>query len=159
MNPPEEVGHGDGHGVFDDQVRFNSALDAANITWTLSATPATHFNNNNNNNIIISTSTSWLGHTPNGLKVRLLPQELACRTNYCTRKLREKVYIWHNFRTKWKPHWKQESDDGIWFLREDWKKEQWKKKGLKWLAEINKMKPVEKEHLSRKFQKSAEQPM
>lgn len=119
------------HGVVDDQVLFNAALDAANISWK---SVQTHYNTSTD----VShqgANTGWVGHTSSGLKVTLLPHIVACRAESCTKELRQDVYIWHHGRTKHKM-WsmsEQAEQDGVWFLRNV---ESGRGTGVEWLASI-----------------------
>ena len=119
----------------DDQVLFNKALEKAGIKWK--KVPAAHTTSVNEN-----TTTFWQGRTSSGLKVTLLPQEVACRGISCVQEMKENAYIWHHGRNKHKFQMmsSKAEEDGVWFLRKDWASidgSQARFKGLEWLLRIS----------------------
>ena len=116
----------------DDQILFNDALKAMNISWSKVETSTTNFSSS-------KLSAGWVGHTPGGLKVTLLPQGVACRGEGCAEEVRGRVYIWHHGSTRHKMETMSEKagHDGVWFLRPDWTSAGGHMYGLKWLARIS----------------------
>lgn len=106
-------------GVTDDQILFNTALERAGITWT----PYTETLRPSSN---ASLNTGWTGHAPSGLKVTLLPLGVACRGEGCQRGVRGEAYIWHRGRNRHKIETMSEKaeQDGVWFLKEAWSREE-----------------------------------
>lgn len=115
----------------DDQILFNTALEAAHISWK--SFP------NNSSTTNSSLNTNWEGHTPNGLKVTLLSLGVACRGGYCQKEMKEDVYIWHHGKTKHRigAMSKQAEEEGVWFLRKDWSSAGGNLKGIEWLTKIS----------------------
>ncbi len=123
--------------AFDDQILFNSALNALDISWTPVPT-----NDDNSSLSSNERNTAWVGHTPVGLKVTLLPQGVACRLEGCVEEVRESVYIWHHGRNKHKfgPMSLEAGQDGVWFLRQDWERTEAAAAGsggVQWLSRIS----------------------
>jgi hypothetical protein len=81
------------NGVVDDQVLFNSALDASHISWETTQNHNYNFSTEANHQ---GANTGWIGRTPNSLKVMLLPHAVACRLTSCTKELIGEVYVWHH---------------------------------------------------------------
>ncbi len=123
--------------IFDDQVLLNEALDALDISWTR---VRTQYDNSSNNSLSSSErNTAWVGHTPVGLKVTLLPQGVACRGEGCVEEVRESVYVWHRGanRHKFGTMSHKAGQDGVWFLRQDWERaEAAGSGGVQWLSRI-----------------------
>ncbi len=122
---------------------FNRALKAFNITWTKIS--AAQQQQQEMPRLPHDLTLSWEGHTPSGLKVKLLPQEVACRESFCRRELRGKPYIWHHGKTKHQVGLMSDiaEQDGVWFLREDWRSTVNGERvmGLDWLKRIAQLRP------------------
>ena len=115
------------HFVRDDQILFNNALKALSISWTNSSSTGSQ------------SIEAWVGHTPVGLKVTLLPQGVACRGVHCVEEMKERVYIWHHGGNKHRIGKMSEKagQDGVWFLRQDWESfEGSTVYGIEWLSKI-----------------------
>ena len=119
-------------GLVDDQRLFNTALEAAQISWK---STQNHYNLSTEADLQ-GANSGWVGHTPSDLKVTLLPHILACRSASCTKELRNEVYIWHHGRTKHKmlSMAEQAMDDGVWFVKEAGSGGEGT--GIKWLASM-----------------------
>ena len=123
--------------IVDDQILFNKALETADIQWSTVKTQ----NITPRHDDLLNLDTSWVGHTPKGLKVTLLPQRIMCRSSNCQMVIRDEVYVWHHGRTKHKISTmsEQAEEDRVWCLKKDWSKsgKVGKKTGLEWLESIS----------------------
>ncbi len=120
--------------IFDDQILLNSALNASDISWTRVQT-----NYDNSSLSSSERSTAWVGHTPMGLKVTVLPKGVACRGKWCVEEVRESIYIWHHGKNKHKIETLslKAGKDGVWFLRQDWERVKAAGSGgVQWLSRI-----------------------
>ena len=116
-----------------DQILLNKALDAANIMWKRSSAEEAPTD--------LNMTTHWEGHCSNGLKVTLLPQVVACRSIWCVREIKDRVYVWHHGQNKhrFSNMNSKAQEDRVWFLRSDWSSIDGKGvhlKGQLWLSGI-----------------------
>lgn len=95
---------------YSDQGKVNYGLQAMDVEWSL---PSKKLSS-------LSHPVQGLGH--NGLRVSLLPYNIACRAGSCTRKaLASGLYIWHKGGTRTGPAKRVGAEEGgVWFLRSDW---------------------------------------
>ena len=95
---------------YSDQGKMNYGLEAMDVKWTL---PSRKLNS-------LLDSVEGVGHS--GLRVSLLPYNIACRAGSCTRKaLSAGLYIWHKGGARVGASKRGGAQEGgVWFLRSDW---------------------------------------
>lgn len=95
---------------YSDQGKMNYGLQAMGVEWSMPSRK------------LSSLSQSVQGVCHNGLRVSLLPYNIACRAGSCTRKaLSSGLYIWHKGGARVGMRKKEGAEQGgVWFLRSDW---------------------------------------
>lgn len=102
---------------------MNYGLQALGVKWTL---PSRNLG---------SLSHPVQGQCRNGLKVRLLPYNVACRAGSCTHKaLSAGLYVWHKGGARVGEKKREGAEEGgVWLIRSDWRVGCDMKQARKWL--------------------------
>ena len=112
---------------FSDQGKMNYGLQALGVKWSL---PSRNLG---------SLSHSVQGECHNGLRVSLLPYNIACRAGSCTHKaLSAGLYVWHKGGARVTEKKRDGAKEGgVWLLRSDWAVGCDSKQGRHWLECIS----------------------
>ena len=88
---------------------MNYGLQALDIHWSLPS------------RALPSLSQPVQGICRNGLRVSVLPYNVACRAGSCTHKAVSRLYVWHKGGERVGERKKKGAEEGgVWFLRSNW---------------------------------------
>ena len=106
---------------------MNYGLKEMSVKWTL---PSRNLG---------SLSHPVQGECHNGLRVSLLPYNIACRAGSCTRKaVSARLYVWHKGGARAGEKKREGArEGGAWLLRSDWRTSCGTKQGREWLRCIS----------------------
>lgn len=103
--------------IDDDQRKINDALVQMNLNWTV--------------------ADNWMGRSPSGFTLTILPHKYMCRLGECKMKEKSYYYVWHHGGGLNSKVARAQSDH-VWFLVKDWLQIAKKNTavGVEWLRKI-----------------------